>query len=36
MDICKDQEMEFNHDMPITEKCLKSLIQGVIEGAMMS
>ena len=19
MDICKDQEMEFNHDMPVTE-----------------
>ena len=30
MDICKDQEMEFNHDMPVTEKYLKTLIQGVL------
>ena len=36
MDICKDQGMKFNYDMPVTKKCLKSLIQDVIEGAMMS
>ena len=29
MDICKYKEVKFNHDTPVTKKCLKTLIQGI-------
>ena len=30
MDICKYKKVKFNHEMLLTKKCIKSLIQGVI------